>query len=366
MRAFLYKLRFETAVHFGAPDSALSLDTSEDHFCADTLFSALCHTANAIYGPDAAAALCEEAKAGNLLLTDSMPWTKSASGTDTLFLPRPMMVSQTRSEIDPARRKAVKKLNWIPVASLESFAASVQNGTEFDISGIPKVFGRADVTERASVSRKEGEDANPYSVGVFRFYQGREGISDCGLYFIALFQREEWAVQTRALLQALGATGIGGKISSGYGKFSLVEAIDLDMQTAGPSNAQTPEARTFAPIDTQTIWLRNALRRKDGGQLLLTASLPRPEEMETVLDGAYFQLIRRAGFVHPADAEKQGRKKRTQYFLTAGSVLRRRFSGDVYPAESRDIDLTENDEQQNKRAGVPVLRYGRPVFLGVS
>ena len=45
MNYFLFKLSFHTPCHFGSSDSALSLYTSEDHFCADTLFSALCHTA---------------------------------------------------------------------------------------------------------------------------------------------------------------------------------------------------------------------------------------------------------------------------------------------------------------------------------
>ena len=45
MNYFLFKLRFETAVHFGPSDAALSLAASEEHVRADTLFSALCQTA---------------------------------------------------------------------------------------------------------------------------------------------------------------------------------------------------------------------------------------------------------------------------------------------------------------------------------
>ena len=358
MKAFLYKLRFETAVHFGASDSALSLYVSEDHFCADTLFSALCHTANALYGPEGAAALCADAKKGELLLSDSMPWRESASGEDTLFLPRPMMVSQSRRETDPSRRKDMKKLNWLPVSSLEDFTASIRGETEFDISGIlrdfGKNFGRAGVTERASIAREAGKDANPYPVGLFHFHQGRDALPDCGLYVLALFQDAALSGQLLTLLKVLGMTGIGGKISSGYGKFSVKETIDLD-----------------CPPDAQTAWLRDALRRKDAaGQLLLTASLPRPEEMETALDGAYFQMIRRAGFVRPAGEEKQGRKKRTQYFLAAGSVLRRRFSGDVYPVgnvppSGGGVRTDNGAARTDGGESVPVLRYGRPVFLGI-
>ena len=40
MNYSLIRLRFDGLAHFGTSDSALSLFTSEDHFYADTLFSA--------------------------------------------------------------------------------------------------------------------------------------------------------------------------------------------------------------------------------------------------------------------------------------------------------------------------------------
>ena len=52
MSCLLFKLQFETPVHFGPPDSALSLYASEETFCAATLFSALCHTALSLPGPE--------------------------------------------------------------------------------------------------------------------------------------------------------------------------------------------------------------------------------------------------------------------------------------------------------------------------
>ena len=39
MDYYLYKLKFDGAVHFGQSESALSLYTTADHFRADTLFS---------------------------------------------------------------------------------------------------------------------------------------------------------------------------------------------------------------------------------------------------------------------------------------------------------------------------------------
>lgn len=62
MNYYLYKIAFETAVHFGSSSSAQSLYVSEDHFCADTLFSALCHTALALRGQEGLERICQAAK----------------------------------------------------------------------------------------------------------------------------------------------------------------------------------------------------------------------------------------------------------------------------------------------------------------
>ena len=102
MRSFLYKLQFTTPVHFGPSDSALSLYSSGATFCADTLFSALCHTALALQGPAGLEALCRWVQAGELLLSDGMPWHR-----DIFYLPKPMIQSQTSAELPAADRKAM-------------------------------------------------------------------------------------------------------------------------------------------------------------------------------------------------------------------------------------------------------------------
>ena len=85
------------------------------------------------------------------------------------------------------------------------------------------------------------------------------------------------------LLSALGMSGIGGKISSGYGSFTVEERIDL-----------------CAPFDAQTEWLHDALEKRDAKhQLLLTTSLPADDELEDALEGAQYQLVRRAGMCSP-------------------------------------------------------------------
>ena len=81
MNYFLFKLRFETAVHFGPSDAALPLAASEEHVRADTLFSALCQTALCLYGPEGVEELCGQVQEG-----EAAPQRHHALAGDTLFL----------------------------------------------------------------------------------------------------------------------------------------------------------------------------------------------------------------------------------------------------------------------------------------
>lgn len=96
MDYYLYKLKFDGAVHFGQSESALSLYTTADHFRADTLFSALCHTALSLWGEDGVQALVKQAEADELLLSDSMPWRELAH-EDVFYLPKPCAVSEKKA-----------------------------------------------------------------------------------------------------------------------------------------------------------------------------------------------------------------------------------------------------------------------------
>ena len=130
-------------------------------------------------------------------------------------------------------------------------------------------------------------------------------------------------------------SGIGGKTSAGYGSFEIEDVIFLD-----------------EPFDDQTEWLHDALARESNSYLLLTTALPETEDLEAVLEGAYYQLTRRGGFIQSETYAAEPQKKDTQYFLAAGSVLKRKFSGGLF-----NVGRSGNH---------PVYRYSAPVLLGVS
>ena len=280
MNCFLYQLRFNTPVHFGSSESALSLYSSEDHFRADTLFSALCHTALQLQGGDGLEKLLTMAGEGKLLLSDAMPWQG-----DSFYLPKPFYAAQTARELPADKRKAIKKLAWIPVDRFEEYCRAIQSGVLFECEAVS--FGNAFETTRAMVP--EQGDARPYPVGLYRFRE------NCGLYFLASLDSPEEEVWLSQLVCALGLSGIGGKISSGCGKFTVAERFDLRAAAGG-----------------QLKWLRDALEGVTGHAMLLTTSLPREEEMEAVLADASYQLIRRAGFVASDTYADSPRKKQTQ------------------------------------------------------
>lgn len=320
MNYFLLKLAFKGPVHFGGGDSAMSLQHSEDHFCGDTLFSALCHAALQREGEEGLHQLVSMAQEGAFLLSDGMPWCGAQ-----LYLPKPMITGNGRREIPAEQRKTVKKLAWIPVLEMKMFCESLCGGEPYNAEA--ESFGIQ--LERTVAKLTYGEDALPYQVGLYQFRE------NCGLYVILATEQEEQAQWITLLMERLGLSGIGGKTSAGYGRFEIVDTIKLN-----------------ASPDDQTRWIYHALQRKEGRQLLLTTSLPKDAELEQTVDDAYYQLVRRGGFVASDTYAETARKKRTQYFLAAGAVLTCRFQGDVY-----DV---------GQGAGHPVYRYGKPLLLGVD
>ena len=309
MNYFLFKLQFDTAVHFGGADSALSLYTSEETLRADTLFSALCHETLVQHGEEALEQLCAQVRQGKFLLSDTMPWYG-----ETFYLPKPIAASESTEEVETTLRKKVKKL-----------ARSLHEG-HFTPDEQPESFGTHYEQTKAAVPMQG--DTMPYQVGLFRF------APDCGLYFICGFTEDGQDEDLEYLLDWLGATGIGGKVSSGYGKFHVVQKLCLN-----------------TPSDAQTKWLRRALSANRAPYLLLTTSLPQADELDSALKDASFQLVRRSGFM-ASDRVETPLKKKTQYALSAGSVLQNRYQGALYDVGLSDVH--------------PVYRYSKPIFMGVT
>lgn len=320
MNYFLFKLQFDTAVHFGGSDSALSLYTSEETLRADTLFSALCHETLVQQGEAALERLCERVRQGKLLFSDTMPWYDK-----TFYLPKPIAASESTEEVETTLRKKVKKMAWIPVLAFDRYAKSLHAG-HFTPDDQPESFGTHYEQTKAKIPAQG--DTKPYQVGLFRF------APNCGLYFICGVSESGQDKKLHALLEGLGVTGIGGRVSTGYGKFHVVQKLCLN-----------------TPPDAQAKWLRRALAANRAPYLLLTTSLPQANELDSALKDASFQLVRRSGFM-ASDRVETPLKKKTQYALAAGSVLQHPYQGALY-----DVSLTDTH---------PAYRYSKPILMGVT
>ena len=308
MKYKLFKLQFSTAVHFGAG----GLTTTSDTLMADTVFSALC-TEAAKAGTDPSSFI-DAVKEGRLRISDALPFIG-----DRFYVPKPLAEITSDKEGDSSIKKALKRLPYIPVDCLEEYMNGMLNIIE-EADVFQKCLGQEYLVEKAAV--ETGEETRPYAVDLYRYYKGS------GLYICLGYEKDDDYYLFSDLLEILSYAGIGGKISSGYGRFTAVPIV--------PS-------KEFA----------KRLEGKNWKQYLsLSVSLPDREELDGVIKDANVRLCKRSGWVSPGLGTEQLRKRKDIYMFTSGSVFKNPFSGCLF-------DLSDGGSH-------PVLRYGYPMFMGVN
>lgn len=303
------KLSFVAPVHFGRgrlSDSAYTCD-------AATLFSALYIEAAKSGMSDG---LLQAAKAGEFSLSNAFPYIG-----DIAYLPKPIigpvLQKDGRRAEDPRTRKADKKLPFIPMQSYASFL----NGS-FDAVGALEEFsagiGVSTLQTKVNLTRGNKEDADPYHVGSFSFGP------TAGLYFIV-----RGSFDIGPLIDQLQYSGLGGKRTSGYGRFRYSIS----------AGGGTDRLQTNSGLFGRYILLSNAAptERELGGELL---------------SNARYRLIRKSGFVQSGTHSQSPQKKRDLFVFSAGSVFTHRFSGEIY-----DVNATPGAHS--------VYRYARAMWMEV-
>lgn len=310
MDTTIVKLSFVGPVHFGAgrlTDSAYICD-------AATLFSAMYIEALHMGMADE---LLAAARLGDLGLSDAFPYVG-----DTFYLPKPMVASGTFEQKPPTgagdsrERKANKKLGYIPAARYADYMAG-----KFDAVAELERFkpGVASLQAKVNLERLDGPDAEPYFVGGFSY------APNAGLYFLV-----RGSFDLAPILEQLIYSGIGGKRSSGYGRFTytLMPAAQLGCALSDGSAAA-------------------------GTSVLLSTATPTQDELDDgLLRGARYRLVRKGGFVQSVSHSDTPQKKRDLYLFAAGSTFAKRFDGDVF-----DVNATPGAH--------PVYRYARAFWMGV-
>jgi CRISPR-associated protein Csm4 len=351
MLYYLCKLDFLTALHIGDSSSARSLETSKMAFGADTLFSALCHEALSLGGTTMLEQLYQLTKEDKLLLSDSLPYHG-----ETLYLPRPVAPATIKIEGDPKLRKKYKKMSYLPVALMDRYLAYLRGEADFEVrlaedearagelGDLPVVHTKFGVHSTvAKVAVQGRKDPEPFHVGTFSFFmEDKKKVNNkprhetCGLYIIIGYAEDGTLPLVLRLLKSLAGSGIGGKTSAGYGKFTIGDEIFID-----------------EVCDEQTEWLKRSLHYQTAKSfLLLNLALPKEDEMPGAVEGSTYALERRGGFVQSTGYGTTFYKKKTGYLFAAGSVFRKTFQGDVF-----DVAV---------EGAHPVYRYGKPLFLGVD
>lgn len=304
-----YKLHFPVGLHIGNG----SLEDSEKTFDAMHLFSALCIEA-VKKSQDDLEKLLEITKNGEILFSDAFPFIG-----DRLYLPKPMTQIVIDRQGDSKAKKAFKKLEYVPAECLDDYSAGKLDA-EKESMYLRNGFCNTEVRTVASISQEE--ETKPYRIGVCTYRKG------AGLYLIIGYDNLEVLSFLKTLLENVGYTGIGGKRSSGLGRFTMEE---------------------YALPEVIVKRLKNPM---PGQSMSLSVCLPDDDEMESVMEGARYRLIRRGGFVSSTDYADTLLRKKDLFVFQAGSCFEKRFSGSI-------IDVSIGGKH-------PVYRYAKPLFMEVS
>ena len=307
MKYKAYKLAFTSGIHIGKT----MLVDSNPGIHADTLFSALCQEALKI-GGDTLAELYGYACDGKLQISDAFPYIG-----DICYLPNPMKRIVTESQGDSTLKKLYKKLTYIPADKLDVYLRGELDARQ----ETNKIRDLGHSTTRTSAAVRGKVDTEPYHVGVYQFNDGN------GLYIILGYEDEKVLDLTEMLLECLSYSGIGGRRSSGLGRFELYN-MKVDRS------------------------LEDRLTRTGKEYMTLSVSLPQDDELEMALDGANYKLIKRSGFVSSYTYSEEYLRKKDLYVLDSGACVINKYMGSVY-------DVSAGGRH-------PVYRYAKPMFLEVT
>ena len=319
--------------HFGG--RGVGMEHSEVGLPADSLFSALCVTLGENAGGDAVEALlarfpkAETPAEAPFRLTSLMPYAG-----DTYFLPYPMIgPPKVTGADDLRRRKEFKEIVWVSEAVFRQLVcgeppadAVAGNGRPITIHGgniwlteaerdallifearnpetnavEEPVLWRTGRRPRVTVDRGTSASA-VYSTGATEFNRAEVKDDDgkpqqltAGLYTVIEWLDADAALrgQIEAAFVALGAAGIGGERSSGYGQFE-------------------PTCERLAAWDVAA----------PGGSYFTTLApyLPAPQERQAIGPGARYEIILRRGWLSLAGY--QNLRRGTARMIADGSVL---------------------------------------------
>ena len=334
MKYALYPLQFDIPVHFGCAENGGKLEQSSLTYRADSLFGALCYELS-LQGDETGLLHLQEGVAkGKLLFSDLFPYIYDETEGLQLYVPKPILTissdeRRVTADYDTFRQQATqqkrqKKLSYIRVSQLADFIQAMKSGNALD--GTEPFFGCGQLLTRVNCTENV---PRPYYVHQIQFTK------EAGLYGIIGYEEDEDLDGLITLLESLGLSGIGGKRSSGYGKFHFrEEPIEMD---------------ELGIYEDDGILYRGLVLTGASRYMCLSVLLPSPAEVADVQKGQ-FALCRRSGFLSPDGSRMQ--KKNDIYMIQAGSCFPQKIAGSM--ADVGGQDMTH-----------PVWRYGKGLYVGL-
>ncbi len=326
MRHEIILFRFTSPVHFGDAAEGGGLGEILSYCRADTFFSALCREAADI-SQELLACVVEGVQRGKLRFSDLFPWKKGTSCYE-LYLPRPVMnlphteqaetLSYEEVREQSGERKKYKKRSFIRASEMESYLQ------ERNISAQPD-FGKEELRTQYNAREKR-----PYGIGAYHF------MPDAGLYLI-LSGDEELAEKLEPLIKLLGMAGIGGKRSSGFGKY-IFEDDPLDLS----------DENTYGGDDVSLYKMLCA--GHSNCYMALSSFLPEKLEVGDMSSGTG-KIIKRGGFAWSREMTGPA-KVSSVYMMASGSCFSKRLEGRIADVNNGSVPH-------------PVYKYGKGLFVGL-
>lgn len=303
----IYKMHFKTGLRVGTG----SIESNSIEMPSDFLFSAVINEASKI-SEEYCEALLKMFFEKKIKLSDAFPFIG-----EEYLLPKPIK-SIKGSSGDSNEKKLYKKISHIPLKYFNEFI----NGSS-DPKEILLISDRLGFTQTdTKIKYSKTSENEIYSLSYYRFNK------DNGLYFICGFETENEEEIFDDIFYGLSFTGIGGKKSSGLGKFE-VEVDNLPKELIN---------RIDSP----------------NSNMLLTTSMATEEELNNISNNGTYFLIRRGGFIYtecPLTKDTITTRKKTMYFFKSGSIFKERFEGKIFRV---DKDFPH-----------PVYRYSIPIWMEV-
>lgn len=333
MSYVLYTFRFMTPVHFGSAEMGGKLERAGAVYTSDSLFSAICQELAQLGGTSDIEMFYDKVKNERILFSDLLPYCIGDNEEYAFYMPKPVLLIHPDAEhpaadMETARKEATlrkkqKKMKYIRAGEMKKYLQTMKEGKPY-ISPMPLELGEPELMERVNC---RGDEPLPYYVGTYTF------APNAGLYVVAYCRDDADQEWLGYVLTSLGRTGIGGKRSSGLGKFEFSnDPLELDR------NGRYGDDGALCAMleDTGALY-----------HMCLSSILPETAELGTVVAGQY-TVRRRSGFVAGSDGNK---KRDSVYMLCAGSCFTERLQG--------CITVT------GETMGHPVWRSGKGLFVGL-